>query len=162
MQDPRSDNLTADYKAGFHKRLAQAFEEAGITQAELARRTGTKPPSVNDWFNRGAMPRGEAMLRLPEALGVSADWLFTGTGSRTRTRTNGRDPYAEGARFVVDKVVKALLQAQLEATGRESIEGADGLARLAEDMEEIPGAGPPPEVGEHPPEEDPGHEGYGT
>jgi transcriptional regulator with XRE-family HTH domain len=48
--------LTGD-KLG--KAIADAILKKGITQRELARQFGVKPPSVQDWIKRGTIDKGK-------------------------------------------------------------------------------------------------------
>ena len=65
------------------ERIASAMQDAGISQAELARRCGIKQPSVSGWLNgKSKYLRGENLLRAAQALGVDEHWLATGEGSR--------------------------------------------------------------------------------
>jgi transcriptional regulator with XRE-family HTH domain len=52
-----------------------------MTQTQLARQLGVRDATVSDWFNRGTMPSGSVMLRLPDVLGVDGHWLLTGKPS---------------------------------------------------------------------------------
>ncbi|MBP8812344.1 MAG: helix-turn-helix transcriptional regulator [Laribacter sp.] len=62
-------------------RLQLAMREAGISQAELARACGVKPPSVNGWLSgKSKFLRGENLLAAAKALNVSQAWLATGKG----------------------------------------------------------------------------------
>lgn len=66
-------------------RLREAMNDVGMSQAELARRCGVKPPSVNGWLSgKSKFLRGENLLRAAAALGVSDQWLATGKGAKTR------------------------------------------------------------------------------
>ena len=63
------------------KRLQIAMREAGVSQAELARACGVKPPSVNGWLSgKSKFLRGENLLAAAKALNVSQAWLATGNG----------------------------------------------------------------------------------
>lgn len=63
------------------ERLTTAMERSGITQAELARACGVKPPSVNGWLSgKSKYLRGENLLKAAAVLGVSQQWLATGEG----------------------------------------------------------------------------------
>jgi len=65
-------------------RLSMAMKSANISQAELARLCGVKPPSVNGWLSgKSKFLRGENLLKAAEALQVSEDWLATGQGEAT-------------------------------------------------------------------------------
>ncbi len=67
------------------ERLAIALTKAKISKAELARRVGIKPPSVNGWFSgKAKFLRGENLLSAAAALGVNDQWLATGTGPMLR------------------------------------------------------------------------------
>ncbi len=67
-----------DSTAEFCARMREAMARQGMTQAELARRLDVRDATVSDWFNRGALPSGAVMLRLPEVLRVDGHWLLTG------------------------------------------------------------------------------------
>ena len=62
------------------RRIRLRFEQLGITKNELARRVQAAGPTVIEWFTKGALPDGEKLARLPEALGVNGHWLLTGDG----------------------------------------------------------------------------------
>lgn len=65
-------------------RLTLAMNRAGITQAELARLCGVKPPSVNGWLSgKSKFLRGENLLQAANALKVNQQWLATGEGPMT-------------------------------------------------------------------------------
>lgn len=67
------------------ERLTIAIDKAEISKAELARRVGIKPPSVNGWFSgKAKFLRGENLLSAAAALGVNDQWLATGTGPMFR------------------------------------------------------------------------------
>lgn len=62
-------------------RLTTAMANANLNQAELARRCGVKPPSVNGWLSgKAKFLRGENLLSAALALNVNQQWLATGDG----------------------------------------------------------------------------------
>lgn len=62
-------------------RLKTAMDLAGISQAQLARACGVRPPSVNGWLNgKSKFLRGENLLKAAKTLQVSEEWLATGKG----------------------------------------------------------------------------------
>lgn len=66
------------------ERLNTAMERSGLTQAELARACGVKPPSVNGWLSgKSKYLRGENLLKAAAALRVNQQWLATGEGPMT-------------------------------------------------------------------------------
>lgn len=107
--DPTSREAVRD-------RLRLAFERSGLTQAELAQRCAAATGTVSDWFNpeKGAVPDGERMARLPAALNVSGHWLLTGEGP-TVASGEGAIKRAEraGAAAVIVDLARALDQLRL-------------------------------------------------
>jgi len=62
-------------------RIKMAMAESGVSQAELARACGVKPPSIHGWLSgKSKFLRGENLLLAARRLGVSQDWLATGKG----------------------------------------------------------------------------------
>jgi transcriptional regulator with XRE-family HTH domain len=59
----------------FGEKLQRLREEAGISQAELSRRSGAPLDSVRNWEQNRNLPRIDAATRLARALGVSLDLL---------------------------------------------------------------------------------------
>ena len=63
-------------------RLKTAMAKTGMTQAQLARACGVKPPSVSGWLNgKAKYLKGQNLLAAAKALNVSQDWLATGEGA---------------------------------------------------------------------------------
>lgn len=63
------------------ERIKLAMDQAGLSQVELARACGVKPPSVHGWLSgKSKFLRGENLLQAARALNVSENWLATGTG----------------------------------------------------------------------------------
>nr|WP_314540075.1 S24 family peptidase [uncultured Massilia sp.] len=63
------------------ERIKLAMDEAGLSQVDLARACGVKPPSVHGWLSgKSKFLRGENLLQAARALNVNQDWLATGTG----------------------------------------------------------------------------------
>jgi transcriptional regulator with XRE-family HTH domain len=97
----------------FRARLRSALAGQGMTQSELARRLGVRDATVSDWFNRGTMPGGAVMLRLPELLGIDGHWLLTGKHRRGGSiRTASRTPADPGSGSTAEVV--SHLEAALE------------------------------------------------
>ena len=62
-------------------RIRAGMSASGVSQAELARACGVKPPSINGWLSgRAKFLRGENLLRAAQVLRVNRDWLATGRG----------------------------------------------------------------------------------
>lgn len=67
----------------FAERIQEALKDAGISQAELARRCAVRAPSVSDWLSgKTKSLTGMNLLKASQALGVSQEWLGTGKGKK--------------------------------------------------------------------------------
>lgn len=67
-------------------RLKLAMQAAGVSQADLARACGVKPPSIHGWLSgKSKFLRGENLLQASLALNVRPDWLATGKGEMPLT-----------------------------------------------------------------------------
>jgi len=60
-------------------RLIRKRKELNITQTELAKRAGLTPPSISQYESGLRNPSYDAILKLANALGVSADYLISGS-----------------------------------------------------------------------------------
>lgn len=72
------------------KRIKFARKEAGITQAELARRSGLKQGTIAG-LESGKSGRTTSAAELSSALGISMEWLATGNGGMKENATNWTD-----------------------------------------------------------------------
>ena len=58
------------------EKIKRARQEAGITQAELARRLNVTPQTIGQ-YERGLInPKYETALKFAEALDLQPSWLF--------------------------------------------------------------------------------------
>jgi transcriptional regulator with XRE-family HTH domain len=82
----------------WQERLSEAISARGITGGELARRTGFSAQYINSMRSgeRGARLPLETARKLAHALGVSVEWLTSGTGPRERL-SDVYPIYVEGA-----------------------------------------------------------------
>lgn len=69
--------------ASWNDRLRSLVKEKGISKSELARRSGLKEDRVRKWLSENLVepikqPRGDAIERLADVLGVDAIWLRHG------------------------------------------------------------------------------------
>jgi len=74
------DNWYGPDAATFGDRLAAAREQAGMTQAQLARRLGVKPGTLRAWEQDRSEPRANRLSMIAGLLGVSIMWLLNGEG----------------------------------------------------------------------------------
>ena len=66
----------------FGERLSWLLNERGITQRELALRTGLTESAVSRYVNNQREPRADGIVKICKALEVSADWLLCLWGVR--------------------------------------------------------------------------------
>ncbi len=108
----------------FGDRLAGAREEAGMTQAELARRLGVRLKTVQAWEEDLSEPRANRLAMLAGLLNVSLSWLLTGEGA-------GPEAPADGAGRAAD------LDAALDAALAEIAALRVDLTRSAERLRQL-------------------------
>jgi phage repressor protein C with HTH and peptisase S24 domain len=88
---PNPDLLRLTYMSTLAERVALAMQKSGISQAQLARAAGVKPPSVNNWLSGATKElKGRSAILAARAMGVSSHWLTTGRGPMDQ----GDDPAA--------------------------------------------------------------------
>ena len=59
-----------------HHRVKALMKEQGMTQRELARRSGLTEPSVCKYLSGSRLPHSEAVVLLAKALGTTSDYLL--------------------------------------------------------------------------------------
>ena len=64
-----------DKKSVFHERLKEARKNAGLTQKELAQKTGIAARTICT-YERDKLPGLEGTAKIADALSVSVDWLL--------------------------------------------------------------------------------------
>jgi transcriptional regulator with XRE-family HTH domain len=92
--------MTAQGKETMGQRLQRLRREAGLTQAELARRAGVPLKSVLNWEQDRRQPRLDAVVDLARILGISLEELLTNLAPREQRppARKGRPPATGGAR----------------------------------------------------------------
>lgn len=109
--NPSAARRKAAELSAFFERLRQCLDARGMTQADLARELGVGVATVSEWFTRGRVPNGDAVLRLPHTLAVNGHWLLTGEGPRDIKRRRGGDPYLRGAQDALSHLSHCLEEA---------------------------------------------------
>lgn len=66
--------------ATFGDRVSAAREQAGLSQAELARRLGVRQSTLRGWEDDHSEPRANRLSMLAGLLNVSMMWLINGEG----------------------------------------------------------------------------------
>lgn len=67
----------------FGDRVAGAREQAGMSQADLAKRLGVKLKTLKAWENDLSEPRANKLSMMAGMLNVSLLWLLSGEGAGT-------------------------------------------------------------------------------
>jgi transcriptional regulator with XRE-family HTH domain len=62
----------------FAKTLQQVREHRGMSQSQLAEKSGLPLRSIQNWEQKHREPRAQALLALARALGVSVEMLIVG------------------------------------------------------------------------------------
>ncbi len=83
MEDHQHDDWFGPDAATFGDRVAGAREDAGMSQAELAKRLGVKKSTLNAWEQDLSEPRANKLQMMAGMLNVSIMWLLTGEGDGT-------------------------------------------------------------------------------
>ena len=73
------------------KRLGEILNEAHISQAGIARQMGTSPALISRWKKGDITPSVESYEKLCKILNVDINYLFTGGGQDTSSRTLTED-----------------------------------------------------------------------
>ena len=81
------------------ERIAQARQQAGLTQAQLADKLGTTQRVVTYWEREAVGLRADQLAQLAESLGVSADYFL----GRAAKKARGNGP-AGKARTIFERV----------------------------------------------------------
>jgi len=80
-------------QTGFGRRLAELRKARGITQVQLARTLDTTQRAITYYENEADYPPVDAIIKLADALGVSADELLgIGNAARGRSSQDQNDP----------------------------------------------------------------------
>lgn len=80
------------------KRIAQARDQRGLNQSELARQLGLTPQSVQKWEAGETVPRSQKMQELSRILGVPVAYLMEGEGEPPPPSAATVGSLIEGAR----------------------------------------------------------------
>lgn len=106
--------------ATFGDRMAAAREQAGMTQAGLAKRLGVRLATLRAWEEDLSEPRANRLSMLAGLLNVSMMWLINGDGEGLD------DPASDGAQ---PAELSAVL-AEMRALRSEMHEKAEAMGRL--------------------------------
>ncbi|MBB97072.1 MAG: transcriptional regulator [Rhodobacteraceae bacterium] len=109
--------------ATFGDRMAGAREQAGMTQAQLARRLGVKKGTIQAWEEDRSDPRANKLQMMSGLLNVSIIWLLTGEGE-------GLDAPEPEASDAVDRADMAEILAELRDLRGQLRQSAERAARL--------------------------------
>lgn len=99
-------------KHAFGRRVADLRDERELTQVELGKRVGVTGTCVWNWEGGNTFPRSAALSKLAQTLGTSVEYLSSGIGSATPSKSNGSAP-----RSLADVIMEA----------RDSVASAGGV-----------------------------------
>ena len=105
----------------------QSNKKPSVVAAEL----GINKSNVSNWKNNGYTPRGEALQKIADYFGVTADYLLTGEESE-------KAPTPAGEREISDEAIKfALFGGEGEITDAmyEEVKQFARMVRLREEAE---------------------------
>ncbi len=77
LHKPKADK-TAQFRAEVALRIKQAREDAGLSQRELAMRSGITQQQISYVENGDRLLTSYNVVKLADALGISTDYLLTG------------------------------------------------------------------------------------
>lgn len=75
------------------ERIRIARKDAGLSQADLARRIGVSQPAIATWESGVHDPRRLALARLADALATPVEWLAAGARSPVESDRQAAAPY---------------------------------------------------------------------
>ncbi len=82
MARSRPKRKTPDLAAEFGRRLRALREERGLTQRELAERSGAQVPQISRYETGAYLPTAETLLALAKVLHLDVDSLLVGRSGR--------------------------------------------------------------------------------
>lgn len=101
------------------ERIRRARRLAGISQAELARRTHISPSAVAQWEQaKATIPSVNHLVEISKVASVSLEWLITGEGKPRRSRNSEADAALAFELYAFDSHEEALLRAYRMLTPR--------------------------------------------
>jgi len=67
--------------SALHTRIKSSRIESGLSQSDLAKKTGVSQPTVANWESGSHIPRQAAMEKISKVLGIDTIWLLSGEHS---------------------------------------------------------------------------------
>ncbi|MFC6638743.1 helix-turn-helix domain-containing protein [Sulfitobacter sp. JBTF-M27] len=113
--------------ATFGDRVAAARDNAGMTEAMLAKRLGVRLATLRAWENDLSEPRANRLSMLAGLLNVSMMWLINGEGE-------GLDEPGEGTEVSAD--MQAVM-AEMRMLRTEMLSNAEAMGRLEKRLRKL-------------------------
>lgn len=105
--------------ATFGDRVAAAREQAGMTQAQLAKRLGLRQTTLRGWEDDVSEPRANRLSMLAGVLNVSMRWLINGEGPGILSPQDAEPGSEDTAAIMAElRSLRADLLAKAEQVGR--------------------------------------------
>lgn len=105
--------------AEFWKNLESLMEAESLTQTDLANELGISKTTVSNWRG-GVIPKADTAVEIARVLGVSVEFLITGTD--TAEDGLSREAKSVAARIsILPDSLKAIVMSTLEACERQCV-----------------------------------------
>jgi ABC-type transport system substrate-binding protein/lambda repressor-like predicted transcriptional regulator len=82
-------------------RIYRLLKEMGLTQKQLAEKTGLTPQAINNYVRSKGKPSYEAIVKLSEVLGVHPGWFFSNVASGDVVVLPSSPKFTPGGTFVI-------------------------------------------------------------
>jgi len=93
------------------ERMEEAILESGMSQANISRAMSVDPSCITRWKKQTYRPRTKQLQQFADIVGVEVEWLLTGRGERTTTKTEKkRKPETEGHEITTNEELRMFLK----------------------------------------------------
>jgi len=84
----------------------------GVTQSELAERSGVSQGAISRYLNGKASPKAEELLKLADTLNVDMKWLMTGEGFSPERAAAGDGAAIKRVKTEAERLARLLGEAE--------------------------------------------------
>lgn len=115
-----------------YERYCKIRDGLGYKDAYVAQMTGITKSTFTDWKSGRSTPKREKLIKIAECLGVSLDYLLTGTDASAPEWYSDPEAAAEAQRVFTDPDLKILFDAAKDAKPENIRLAAEMLKRFKE------------------------------